>query len=162
MLEPHFAMIGAIFVIGHDGVALAFKSLPHQICAHGFSFLWTLLGCSVSGNGGRFRRGGIARGHLNAIVICQLLSGFTEGAAFHPLNQTNGVDALFVKTLLAGAEDPILPFVVPQRRAAISMGMVFRKGAPSDTLPKLDPIEIACDLGGVGDPALQFQRQSVR
>lgn len=85
----------------------------------------------------------------------QLLDSFSESAPLHPLNQTNDVDALFAKTVLTGTKKPVLLSVVPKRRIPVPMVVVFRIGAPGDTIPKFDLIEILCYDGDVGNPTLQ-------
>ena len=93
---------------------------------------------------------------LDSVVTLQPLNGFGEGAAIHAPDQPDGINTLLAKTVLAGAEQPILFSVVSQRWIAIAVTMILGKQAPRRAIREIDTVEILRYDVDVGDKALQL------
>jgi hypothetical protein len=71
------------------------------------------------------------------------------------LNQADGIDALFPETVLAGTEQPVLPFIETQGRIAITVTMIIRKRTVRGVFPELNLIEIPGDNRDLWNLAFQ-------
>src|SRR5579871_2092126 len=90
---------------------------------------------------------------LDAVVTHQSSNSFRERASIHALDQAEDVDALFAKTVLAGAKQAILFPVVAQRRVTVPVSMVFGKGTTGRALSEVETVEIPCDDRHIRNPA---------
>jgi hypothetical protein len=117
MVKSDPANAVSIVVLRDRFISLPFHRTPDLICRYRLPVNYRLLIAATRRCIWRLRasRGGIEKlRRLVAIAAIELSQRLGKGAVVHDLGELESVGALLPETILAGAENPVFPAVVPQ------------------------------------------------